>query len=89
MKLCFLSGLKEIVGQEELEIEYSGRLSGLLEILCDRYGEGLGRLLLDSGPPARKSLFVKVLVDGEDVRQEDPELTGNETVFLFLPIAGG
>lgn len=89
MKLFFLSGLKEIVGREELEIEYSGRLSGLLETLCDRYGEGLRRVLLDPGSPMKKSLFLKVLVDGEDVRKEDPMLSGQEIVFLFLPIAGG
>lgn len=89
MKLCFLSGLREIVGQEEVELEYEGRLSGLLETLCEKYGQRLRRLLLDAEDQGRKSSFVKILVDGEDVGQADPELRGEEKIFLFLPIAGG
>ncbi len=89
MKLCFLSGLRELVGQEEVEIDYTGRLSGLLEILGRKHGERLRGLLLDPEDPGKKSPFVKILVEGEDVGQADPELGGGETVFLFLPIAGG
>ncbi len=89
MKLCFLSGLKEIIGQEEVEIEYVGRLSGLLEILCTKHGKRLRSLLLDPEDPGKKSAFVKILVEGEDVGRTDPELGGEETIFLFLPIAGG
>ena len=89
MKLCFLSGLREIVGREEVELEFEGRLSELLETLCERHGQDLRRLLLDAEDPGRKSLFVKILVDGEDAGQADPELRGGETIFLFLPIAGG
>jgi molybdopterin converting factor small subunit len=89
MKLCFLSGLREIVGREEVELAYEGRLSGLLETLCDQHGESLRRLLLDAENPGTKSPFVKILVEGEDVGQADPELSGGEEIFLFLPIAGG
>ena len=89
MKLCFLSGLREIVGKEEVELEYAGRLSGLLAMLSDKHGEGLRSLLLDPEKPGRKSAFVKVLVEGEEVGKADPELSGEETIFLFLPIAGG
>jgi hypothetical protein len=89
MKLCFLSGLKQIVGQEEVEIDYSGRLSELLEILSKKHGDRLRTLLLDPEEPGRKSAFVKILIDGKDVGQSDPELEGGERIFLFLPIAGG
>jgi len=89
MKLCFLSGLKEIIGQEEVEIEYEGRLTDLLEILSRKHGERLRSLLLDPENPGKKSAFVKVLVEGEDVGLADPELRGEETIFLFMPIAGG
>jgi molybdopterin converting factor small subunit len=89
VKLRFLSGLREIVGGEEVDLAYVGRLSELLESLCDRHGESLRRLLLDTENPGRKSPFVKILVDGEDVGQGDPELGGEEEIFLFLPIAGG
>jgi molybdopterin converting factor small subunit len=89
MRLCFLSGLKELFGQEELEIEYAGRVSDLLETLCERYGERLRPLLLDLDNPGSKSPFIKILVEGEDVGHSDPELQGGERIFLFLPIAGG
>jgi hypothetical protein len=89
MKLCFLSGLREIVGREEVEIDYAGSLSGLLALLIRRHGEPLKRLLLDPQNPERRSPFVKILVEGEDVGKADPALRGEETIFLFLPIAGG
>ena len=89
MRLYFLSGLKERVGREVLEIDYSGRLSSLLQRLCDQYGEDLRRVLLDATDPGREGPFVKILVDGKDVGGEDLELGGGETLYLFLPIAGG
>ena len=64
-------------------------LSDLLEALCVRYGQELRRLVMDPEKPGTRNLFVKILVDGEDVRREDPVLAGSEKVFLFLPIAGG
>ena len=89
MNICFLSGLKETVGQVELQLDYTGKLSGLLEMLCDRYGQQLQHLLMDPDSPDAKNPFLKILVDGRDVKHGDPELTGDETLFLFLPIAGG
>ncbi len=89
MKICFLSGLKEVAGRQELELAYRGPLSGLLEMLCDRYGQELCQRVMDPEKPGARNAFVKILVDGKDVREEDPDLNGSETVFLFLPIAGG
>jgi len=89
MKVCFLSGLKEAAGAQELALEYRGPLSGLLAALCQRYGPSMRGRLMDPGRPGARSPFLKVLVDGEDVGEEDQELRGAKTVFLFLPIAGG
>ena len=89
MKICFLSGLKEIVEEEEIEMDYTGKLSALLEALSGRYGEGFRALLFDSDTQEKRNPFVKILVDGEDIRQKDPVLTGSETIVFFLPIAGG
>jgi hypothetical protein len=89
MKVCFLSGLRESAGRGELELTFSGPLSVLLGELCDRCGPELRRRVMDPERPERRSPFVKILVDGEDVRQDDPTLAGTEVVFLFLPIAGG
>jgi molybdopterin converting factor small subunit len=87
--IYFLSGLQEIVGQNELKVTCSGRLSALLESLCHQHGEALARLLFESGTEGRRNAFFKILVNGVDVQQSDPDLSGDETVFLFLPIAGG
>ena len=89
VKICLLTGLKEIVGHDEIQIAHSGRLSALLEDLCNRYGERLSRFLYDPENPGQRNPFVKVLVDGEDIKDKDPGLIGNETIVLFLPIAGG
>ncbi len=89
MKVCFLSGLKEVTGRQELELVYHGPLSGLLETLCDRYGPELHGRVMDPENPGARNVFLKILVDGRDIREEDPDLEGTETVFLFLPIAGG
>jgi len=89
MRLNFLSGVKEIVGLEELEIDYAGELSGLLQLLCERYGEGLRRLVEDPDHAEKRNPFLKVLVDGKDPPEANPQLRGDETLFLFLPIAGG
>ncbi len=89
MKICFLSGLKEIAGQEELEIVFAGKLSTLLKTLADRYGERFGSILFEPGTREERSPFLKILVGGEDVKQADPVLAGDETVILFLPVAGG
>ncbi len=89
MKICFLSGLKEVVGQGELQMDFSGRLSELLEKLCDLHGQDLRDLLLGPDESGGRNPQVKILVDERDIRQEDPELVGNETIFLFLPLAGG
>lgn len=89
MKVCFLSGLKQVAGSQDVTLDYRGPLSGLLADLCGRYGPDMRRRLMDPDEPGVRNAFLKVLVDGEDVREEDPQLTGSETVFLFLPIAGG
>lgn len=89
MKVCFLSGLKDAAGHQDLEISYQGPLSGLLETLCQRYGPELRARIMDPHAQAGRNAFVKILVDGRDVQEEDPTLAGTETVFLFLPIAGG
>jgi hypothetical protein len=89
MRICFLSGLKEVVGRAELDLAYEGSLSELLEDLCARYGQELRCLIMDPHEPGALNPFVKILIDGEDIRHGDPVLSGNETVFVFLPIAGG
>jgi len=90
MKICFLSGFIEIVGQEEIEIDFTGgKVSQLLEALCDRLGNRFRERLMSAEADSTRNPLVKILVNGEDIRQEDPVLKGEETLFIFLPIAGG
>ena len=89
MKICFLSGFKEIVEQDEIEFDFTGKVSELLEALCRRFGDQFRYRLMEADSEGKRNPFVKILVDGEDIRKEDPVLKGEETLFIFLPIAGG
>ena len=89
MKICFLSGFKQIVEQDEIEFEFTGKVSALLEALCGRFGDNFRHRLMGTDSEGKRNPFVKILVDGKDIKQEDPILEGEETLFIFLPIAGG
>lgn len=84
-----LSGLRESAGTHELRIDHRGTVSALLKDLCGRHGPGFSGIVFPFGEAARRNPFLKILVDGADIQDADPELSGGETVFLFLPIAGG
>jgi len=89
VRVCFLSGVKEIVGHQEIQLPHCGELSELLEELCNRYGQGLRCVLFESPGQGQRNPWVKILVNGDDIKGKDPRLAGDETIVLFLPIAGG
>ncbi len=90
LRIWFLSGLKEVVGDTELVLSYRGRVSDLLTELGERYGQKWQRFVFaEGGPAAGRNPFVKILVNGEDIRDRDPELKGDETIIFFMPVAGG
>lgn len=89
LTIWFLSGLKEQVGRSEVRLEYRGAVSGLLEELGRRYGQGWRERVFAEDAAAGRNPFVKILVNGEDIGDEDPELAGDETLIFFMPVAGG
>jgi molybdopterin converting factor small subunit len=89
LTIWFLSGLKEAVGRTEVRLDYRGTVSGLLEELGKSYGQRWRERVFAEDAPTRRNPFVKILVNGEDIRDEDPELAGDETLIFFMPVAGG
>ncbi len=89
VRVSFLAGLKEAAGHAELSLAWQGSLSGLLHELAGRHGQRLCRLLFNPEFPDERNPWVKILVNGADVKDKDPLLQGDETIQLFLPIAGG
>jgi len=89
MKVCLLSGLKEIVGQEEIEIDFIGKVSELLDTLCNRFGNRFREQIMTNEADSTKNPFVKILVNGQDIRDEDPVLKDEDILYIFLPVAGG
>lgn len=88
--IYLLSGLRESAGTHELRISsHRGTVSALLKDLCDRHGPAFSGVVFPFGEAAGRNPFLKILVDGADIQDADPELSGDETIFLFLPIAGG
>lgn len=87
--IYLLSGLRESAGTHELRIAHQGTVSDLLKDLCGRHGPAFSGVVFPFGEAAGRNPFLKILVDGTDIQDADPELSGDETIFLFLPIAGG
>lgn len=87
--IYLLSGLRESAGTHELRISHRGTVSALLQSLCGRHGPAFSGIVFPFGEAAGRNPFLKILVDGADIQDADPQLWGDETIFLFLPIAGG
>ncbi|TEU14852.1 MAG: MoaD/ThiS family protein [Anaerolineales bacterium] len=87
----FLPALPEAIGNNELEVEFSGAtVNDLIESLIERYGQKAKRALLDE-----KGAFdplVQVLLNGEKwvtYDQLDTALhEGDQLVFMMM-MAGG
>jgi|GEM_PF-1260154 len=87
--IYLLSGLRESAGTHELRMSHQGTVSALLKNLCGRHGPAFSGIVFPCGEAEGRNPFLKILVDGADIQDADPELSGDETIFLFLPIAGG
>ncbi len=48
VNIKFLARFKEITGEKTLEIDYTGNLSGLIDLLINKYGNAFKEALLDS-----------------------------------------
>lgn len=89
MIIRFLASLREITGDTETAIQLEkANINVVLEILTGLYGEGFREAVFDSGG----ELSVKILINGRNIDYLDglnSKVSGNDTIHLFPPIAGG
>ena len=89
VNIKFLARFKEITGEKTLEIDYTGSLSDLIDLLINKYGNNIKEALL--GKNGKIKNYIKILVNGEDVNSlESDDITENEDeIVIFQAIAGG
>jgi molybdopterin synthase sulfur carrier subunit len=90
VKIKFLARFKDITGEKELEINYDGEISTLIEILTEKYDKGFKDALFNENGELRE--YMKILINGEDVRNIDglkTIVTENDEIVIFQTIAGG
>lgn len=90
VKVVFGSALRSATnGEQEIELDFSGDLRSLLQLLSDRYGDAFRKRLLDGDGYLKK--YVNAYLDGKDVRfirgKETP--VGGSVEILFLPAVSG
>ena len=90
VRIKFLARFKDITGEKIVEIDYIGELSGLIELLINRYGNKFKESLLTQEGQFRD--YVKILINGEDVYQVDNfknSINKEDEIIIFQTIAGG
>lgn len=89
VNIKFLARFKDITGEKELEIDYDGEMSTLIDLLVEKYGEEFKEALLNKEGEFKD--YIKILINGEDIRT----INGSETIgkedeiVIFQTIAGG
>jgi molybdopterin synthase sulfur carrier subunit len=89
VNIKFLARFKEIAGEKILELDYTGDLSGLIDLLVNKYGDAFKEALLNKDGEFKD--YVKILINGEDVyslKSEDT-IQKDDEIIIFQTIAGG
>lgn len=89
VNIKFLARFKEIAGEKILELDYTGDLSGLIDLLVNKYGNAFKEALLNNDGEFKD--YVKILINGEDVyslKSEDT-IQQDDEIVIFQTIAGG
>ena len=89
VKIKFLARFKEITGAKFIELNYTGNLSGLIDLLIKNYGSTFKKALLNENGEFRD--YIKILINGEDVNTINlPEnIDQEDEIVIFQTIAGG
>lgn len=85
----FSAALKSATdGDTELELDFTGDVKSLLEVLKEKYGESFEKRLFENGSLRR---FINVYLDGKDIRflQGLDTSIPNGSEVLFLPAVSG
>lgn len=89
VNIKFLARFKEITGEKSLELDYTGDLSGLIDLLVKIYGETFKNALLNEKGEFKD--YIKILVNGEDINtiKLTNKIGTDDEVVIFQTIAGG
>jgi len=90
VKIKFLARIKDITGDKYLDIDYNGELTGLINLLVNKYGDTFKESLLNQDGQFRD--YIKILINGEDVHQMDglkSPIKEDDEIVIFQTIAGG
>ncbi len=90
VKIKFLARFKDITGEKEVEIDYSGKISGLIGILTKKYDNEFKTALFNEKGELRE--YMKILINGEDVRNINglkTSINEEDEIVIFQTIAGG
>ena len=90
VEVKFLSRFRDITGERSVIIENNGKISDLLEILINKYGNAFKDALFDKNDDLRD--YMKILVNGEDLQASEglnTEVKDDDEIVIFQTIAGG
>jgi molybdopterin synthase sulfur carrier subunit len=93
VKIYSILGIKEVIGQREVEIELSenSSLSDLISKMVEKWGNDLASRLLEPGSNKMLS-YIRVMVNGKDIAFLDgfeSILSDGDEVIIFPPVSGG
>lgn len=86
----FLARFRDITKERSVNIEYTGNVDNLINILTQKYGNEFKDALFDKEGNLRD--YMKILVNGEDlgaVGGLEAEVGAEDEVVFFQTIAGG
>ena len=87
----FLPGLPEVIGANELEVEFAGKtVSDLIETLVDQFGQTAKEALFDE--LGKFDPMVQILLNGEEwvtYDQLNTTLRDGDSLVFMMMMAGG
>ncbi|MDI6723690.1 MAG: MoaD family protein [Methanobacterium sp.] len=90
VELKFLARFRDITKERSVNIEYTGNVDNLIDVLTQKYGNEFKDALFDKEGNLRD--YMKILVNGEDldaIGGLEAEVGSGDEVVFFQTIAGG
>lgn len=90
VEMKFLARFRDITKEKSVNIEYTGNVDNLIDILTQKYGNEFKDALFDKEGNLRD--YMKILVNGEDldaIGGLEAEVGVRAEIVFFQTIAGG
>lgn len=90
VEIKFLARFRDITKEKSVNIEYTGNVDNLIDILTQKYGNEFKDALFDKEGNLRD--YMKILVNGEDldaIGGLEAEVGVRDEIVFFQTIAGG